>query len=258
MDTKTSAKTDNAFARTSEVKIWITQKNAEGNYDYDKFQLSEFNRNPGHYKKVKESIEANDYTRYQPILVSKKMEIVDGQNRFLACKELGLPIHFIVSEDIHIYAAADINQAAKNWGALDYARHYAKRGKDSYIMLLNLMAKYDQSISVVGAFGKMSKNARSHSHNIKQGSFEFRDDIDIDAFFEHMEIFKNYYDFAKKERFVKAMLKLYLHPDYSEEKMEQKLRLNSAIVKEQSKLNDQAAELIKLYNFNTRKGKLIF
>lgn len=256
METKISV--EKAFAKTSEVKIWVTQKNNEDSYDYDQFILSEFNRNPGHYKKVKESIEANDYTKYQPILVSKKMEIVDGQNRFLACKELNLPIHFIVSEDIHIFAAADINQAAKNWGAIDYARHYAKRGNESYIMLLDFCAKYNQSISVVGAFSRISNNARSYSQNIKQGTFEFRDDIDVDDFFEHMEIFKNYYDFARKEKFIKAMLKLYLHPNYVQEKMKHKLRLNSSIVKEQSKLNDMVNELVKLYNFNTRKGKISF
>ena len=258
METETSTGTEQAFAKISEVRVWVTQKMLSGEYDYSQFKLSEFNRDPGHYKKVKESIEANDYTMYQPILVSKQMEIVDGQNRFVACQELGLPIYFIVSQDIHIYAAADINQAAKNWGAIDYARHYAKRGKDAYIMLLDLCATYNQSISVVGAFGTMSEGARSHSHNIKQGTFEFREDIDIDDFFKHMEVFKDYYDFARKERFVKAMLKLYLHPNYVQEKMVQKLRLNSSIVKEQSKLNDMADELVKLYNFNTRKGKINF
>jgi len=251
METKNDTAQDAAFAKMSDIKIWISTQ-------YEKFVLSEFNRDPSHYKKVKESIEANDYTQYQPILVNKQMEIVDGQNRYLACKELGLPIHFIVSEDIHIYAAADINRAAKNWNAMDYARHYAKRGKDSYIMLLDLCAKYDQRISVVGAFGKISKNARSHSHNIKQGSFEFREDIDIDDFFTHMAIFENYYDFAKKEKFVKAMLKLYMHPNYVHEKMTTKLKLNSGIVREQSKVGDMVNELVKLYNFHTRTGKIHF
>ena len=258
METKSESKQERAFAKMSEVKVWVTNPNDKGEHDYNQFKLSDFNRDPSHYKKVKESIEAHDYTMYQPILVSKQMEIVDGQNRYLACKELGLPIYFIVSQEIHIYAAADINQASKNWGAIDYARHYAKRGKDSYIMLLDLCAKYDQRVSVVGSFGQMKDGARSVSHNIKKGTFEFREDIDVDEFFNHMSIFETYFDFAKKEKFVKAMLKLYMHPNYSEEKMETKLKLNSSIVREQSKVGDMAMELTKLYNFHARTGKIVF
>ena len=66
--------------------------------DYSIFKLSTLIDQ--HYKKVLKSIKENDYTKYQPILVNNKMEIVDGQNRFLACKELGIPFHFIVSDEI--------------------------------------------------------------------------------------------------------------------------------------------------------------
>jgi len=237
--------TEKIFAKESEVKIYIST-------EYDEFILSEYNRDPGHYKKVMESIKENDYTRYQPILVSSSMEIVDGQNRFLACKELGLPIHFIVSQDIHIFAAADINKASKNWNAMDYARHYSARGKESYTRLLELCHKYDQRISVVGAFGKIASGAKSHSDNIKKGKFEFRDDIDVDAFFVHMLIFDNFYPFSKREKFVKAMLKLYVHPDYDAEKMANKLKYNSGVVHEQPRVDMMTEEMLNLYNYKSR------
>ena len=73
-----------------------------------------------------------------------------------------------------------------------------------------------------------------------------------------MAVFRKYYDFAKKEKFIKAALKLYLHPNYVKEKMEDKLRLNSSIVSEQSKVGDMALELVKLFNFHTRKNKISF
>jgi len=241
---------EETFAKESKVKIYIAT-------DYSEFVLSEFNRNPGHYKKVMESIKENDYTQFQPILVNRKMEIVDGQNRFLACKELGLPIHFIVSQDINIYAAADINQASKNWNAMDYARHYSTRGRESYTRLLDLIHKYDQRISVVQSFGKLSDGVRSHSDSIKKGKFEFKDDIDVDAFFEHMLVFDEFYPFSKREKFVKAMLALYLHEDYEPAKMENKVKYNSGIVKEQPRVDMMTEELLKLYNYKSRKPILL-
>jgi hypothetical protein len=241
-----SITTKEVHAVQSDVKIFITS-------DYSIFVLSELNRVPGHHKRVLESIKENDYTMYQPILVNNKMEIVDGQNRFLACKNLGLPIHFIVSEDIKIFAAADINRASKNWTASDYAEHYAKRGREPYVRLLDLCAKYDQRLSIVQQFGKMSNNARSHSDNVKSGNFQFRDDVNIDEFLTHIEDFQKYYKgFYKKDKFVKAVLKLYLKKSYSIDTMKNKLRMASGIIHEQPKVEMMAEELVKLYNYKSK------
>jgi hypothetical protein len=234
------------FAVESEVKIWVAT-------DYSKFKLNEFNRVPSHYKKVRDSIREKDYTMYQPILVDKEMNIVDGQNRFLACKELGKPIYFIVSRDIKIYAAAEINQASKNWGINDYVEHYAKRHREPYIRMMDLAAKYKQKISVISHFGKMTDSIRNYSDLVKKGVFQFRDDINIDDFFEHAQMFQNYYDFADKERFIRALLRLYLHPEYKPSQMEEKLRSASAIVHDQPKAEMLIDELLKLYNFRARK-----
>lgn len=237
--------TEKPFATESDVKIWVAT-------DYSKFVLNEFNRNPSHYKKVLESIKENDYTQFQPILVDKVMNIVDGQNRFLACKELGLPIYFIVSREIHIFAAADINQASKNWSMQDYVQHYSKRGKESYTKMLDLCAKHNQRISIIAQFGKIIDNSKSHSENVRKGNFQFRDDINIDKFFEHLASFQKYYSFSTNERFAKALLKMYLHKDYSEKTMANKLRLVSGIVHDQPSVEMMLVELLKLYNYKSR------
>lgn len=234
------------FAIQSDVLIWTAT-------DYSKFKLNEFNREPSHYKRVLDSIQRNDHTKYQPILVDREMNIVDGQNRFLACKELGLPIHFIVSKDIHIFAAADINQASKNWSTLDYVQHYSKRGKESYTKILDLCAKYNQRISIIIQFGKLSEGAKSHTENVKRGNFQFREDIDVEDFFEHVSVFNNYYDFSKNDRFVRALLRLYLHEDYDKNRMVNKLRKASGIVNEQPKIELIVEELLKVYNYRARK-----
>ncbi len=233
------------FATESQSKIWVAT-------DYSKFKLNEYNREPGHYKKVLKSIKDKDYTMYNPILVDRQMNIVDGQNRFLACKELGKPIYFIVGQDIHIFAASQINQASKNWTMIDFVQHYAKRGMEPYIKMIDLAAKYQQRLSVIAQFGKLSDNSRSHSESVSRGLFQFRTDIDVNDFFEHVATFQKYYKFAKKERFVRAVLKLYTHEDYSPKTMEKKLRIASSIVHDQPKVEMVIEELVKLYNYKSR------
>lgn len=237
---------ENAFAVQSDVIIWKAT-------DYSKFNLNEFNRNPGHYKKVLESIKGNDQTAHAPILVDMKMNIVDGQNRFLACKELGFPIYFTVSKSIHIFAAADMNGASKNWEINDYVQHYSKRGMVDYTRMLDLCAKYGQRISVMAQFGNLTDSSKSHTESVRKGLFKFREDIDVDAFFEHLSIFKKYYSFSTNERFVKSMLKFYVHPEYDSKAMANKLRIASAIVKDQPRVDMMIEELLKLYNYKSRK-----
>jgi len=235
------------FAATqSEVRIFKTTH-------YDKFKLSEFNRDPAHYKKLVESIKDNDKTMYNPILVDKDLVIIDGQNRFLACKELKLPVNFIVAKDMHIFEAADINQASKNWTTMDYASHYANRGREEYIKLLDYAHKYDQRITVIMTFGRLSKGNRSHGKSVRSGNFKFREDIDVDAFFKHATEFREYLSFAKKDCFVKALLKMYMHENYDKDVMMKKLKKNSGIVHEQSRVDTMLDELLKLYNYRMKK-----
>ena len=70
-------------------------------YDYDLFSFYPTNRVPTHWGKILQSIEIQDLTDRQPILVYRcpntlQLFISDGQNRYLACKKSKRPIYAIV------------------------------------------------------------------------------------------------------------------------------------------------------------------
>jgi hypothetical protein len=71
-----------------------TQGGIQVTSDYDQFVIMEANReqNRGHIEAIKAAFgEMGNLTRVQPILVNERFEIIDGQHRFIACKELGEP-----------------------------------------------------------------------------------------------------------------------------------------------------------------------
>ena len=93
------------------------------------------NRNPipRHVQNLKTSISECNLLKYRPIIVwkdRKKYEIADGQNRYKACTELGIPFYIQEIEgkpDRRMLSILNSNQ--RNWGLGDFARFWAsKRG----------------------------------------------------------------------------------------------------------------------------------
>lgn len=83
-------------------------------YDYDKFHIMEKgNREIDHYKKI--ATQMNEQFLFTVIIVNEKFEIIDGQNRFLASKELHKPIRYIIVEGYGVEQVRMYNMEARNW-----------------------------------------------------------------------------------------------------------------------------------------------
>lgn len=116
--------------------------------DYDKFKLISENREPDHVK----ALIASFKNRLVPnaILCNVKYEIIDGQNRYLALKQLGEPILYYCIGGLDIYDVASLNSYGKNWGSEDYIKMWARLGKQEYQKILDFHDEYsDFSLSCV-------------------------------------------------------------------------------------------------------------
>jgi hypothetical protein len=120
--------------------------------DYDQFVLMNNNREQtqGHVERIKQSFEeVGNLTAVNPILVNEKMEIIDGQHRYLACKELGVPVFYTVREGLGINDARQMNILHRSWIADDYALSYANSGNESYKKYLKIREDYGFSHTVL-------------------------------------------------------------------------------------------------------------
>lgn len=125
--------------------------------DYSKFKTLVGNRVVDHAKNVAKSIEKIDLTAYNPILVTDEFEILDGQNRFEACKMLDKPIYYLVCDsDI---PAADIiralNTTQRNWRMEDYVQSWVDLGNERMVDFVNWAYKYGFDDKHYGVAGKM-------------------------------------------------------------------------------------------------------
>lgn len=112
--------------------------------NYEKFKKLEGNRitEDKRVEKIKKSILKVGYIT-SPILVNENMEIIDGQGRFEALKQLQLPIEYIVQDNIGIKECVAMNVYQTNWNKKDYIKSYADRGIQSYIYIKDLMEKFN-------------------------------------------------------------------------------------------------------------------
>src|SRR6187549_2973465 len=146
--------------------------------DYEKFRFLRANRaiNKNNVEKIKASYREWGVIAGRPILIDKDFNIIDGQHRFLALKDLGFPIPYeIIGGDI-IGKTMALNSNQDEWQLIDYAKSYAEQGYDCYRKLL----KYDEknklgfTNSLRICFGSKTKGLDVK----KVRDFEFKDNAD--------------------------------------------------------------------------------
>lgn len=140
--------------------------------DYDKFIRLLGNRELKRAKisKLKKNILKYGWLR-NPILVNEKFEIIDGQHRYEALKELGYPIEYIVDEGTSLIECQALNLAQANWNQTDYIRSYAENNIEDYIYLNDLINKYEK-IGINTIFYAICDLAQTSTTKVQAGEFK--------------------------------------------------------------------------------------
>ncbi|TYP92060.1 ParB-like nuclease domain-containing protein [Fodinibius salinus] len=134
----------NTAAKLEEDKIDSSVNSVHVTKDYGKFNFNSKNRhvNPAHKDNLVESIEQNNLLEAQPITINADFEIIDGQHRFIAAKELGLPIYYIKVDRLEIDDAITLNINTRNWRYKDYLLYWIAQGKEEYTYFKKFMDQY--------------------------------------------------------------------------------------------------------------------
>ena len=141
--------------------------------NYGIFRFIDGNRDVKHAAKIKKSIEAVGLL-ICPILCNEKMEIIDGQGRFTACKEMNLPVYYVIQSGVGIEEVRKMNSVSSNWNTGNYVHSYTQGEdtSDNYIFLESLHKQFpDFGFTFLASMGDPSGKTRSLKH-IKNGEFK--------------------------------------------------------------------------------------
>lgn len=112
--------------------------------DYDIFKKIAKNRVVSDFsvRRLVAAIQRKNLLHVRPIDVTTDMEVIDGQHRLLAARELGVPVYYKIGQQLSAEDIAILNAAQKNWAPTDYLHSWAVEGLPAYVTLKDFMDRH--------------------------------------------------------------------------------------------------------------------
>lgn len=229
--------------------------------NYSIFKKLEGNREIFEKRKraIIDSIRENGWIR-NPIIVNEKMEIIDGQGRFEALKELNLPIEYVVAKGADISTCIALNVKQKNWSSNDYIECYAQNGNYNYIKLKELLETYKLEQQAVAMMAGRLITDGSKNQSIKNGTFEITDEQNL---YKRMEFLKESLNLipkncGRRRSWVKVIKMIFYSKLIDNDIFLEKLKKYNSLVTPCVNSKQVIECFEKIYNYNSKKEKVYF
>ena len=228
-------------------------------FKYELFSFIDGNRVVDHADRIEKSIRKSGLL-VQPILVNQHMQIIEGQNRFECCKNLGLPIFYVVQEDIGLEEVKSLNSASKNWTTKNYIHSFAAGDKIvDYIYIEQLLKQFPWATQRVISFA-INDFVGGTSSKIKDGTMKC-DEVEYNravSALGYAERFRKYVDGVggRKEFYIIAIMFCYFCEDVDNEYLEKKFEKYHKSLSPISDIKSAVLQIeSKIYNYQMRSPR---
>ncbi len=213
-----------------------------------------------HVKKLILAIKKNNLLRVNPILVDRKMNVIDGQHRLEAARQLQEGIYYIVDEHVSQADIASLNTNMHNWTPADYVNYWAIEKALGFDKVTKVLSVYPW-LNVSNSLYLLSVNPRRDSDEIKEGKIDvsnFENAIDICNKIEFMA--NEYgYKFIKTGLFLRAFRQLNECDKYNHDHFLVKLALSPRSFFKCATSKEYIEQIEEIYNKQLHeKNKIYF
>lgn len=234
--------------------------------NYNQFKKLKKNRdiNQINIKASKERILKTRKTCVIPIIVNSKMEIIDGQHRLEACRQLEIPVRFYQTAEIR-EKDIPIIQGGRKWTLLDYVENHMKKEKESFVYLHNayFQSGYNKLMGV-GSFGVMFQGKSFTSAELANPDFELKSHmrknfLKSSAKLNELLLIRPDFNSAlRTEKWVKALCLLINHQTYNHDHLIQKIETTTKDPITSRKQAPVTDFLLDLYNQGLKEEEKIY
>jgi hypothetical protein len=223
--------------------------------EYEAFKFREDNRdgiNKGHVDFLKESIRASNMLKHHPIKVTRDLQIINGQHRLLAAKELGVPIYYEYVDEPNAEQMA-IENMNKQWSPNDYLNLYVRNGYAEYVKLAQFMR--DSKIPLKFALSILRKETKNAMTDFKMGRFvfdEYEHAQSIPHIWKTVELLQAHGmkgAHLRTVRFWQALLILFIHEKFEAKKWFNHVSSHAHRFVVKGRMQDYLSLIEQIYNY---------
>lgn len=222
--------------------------NSTDNYDQFTFLHNNRETHAPHIEALKDAFVAfGNLTVAQPILVNERMEVIDGQHRLVACRELHQPVYYTVVPGLNVEDARQMNLLHRGWGTDDFAHSYASSGITAYQQYLELreqFPKFPHSTILVYLYGE-GKNSTGMYKAFREGELVIHD---LEATVEQLQRLAQLSELTVMTKPIsRAIQIMFQNPQYDHQRMLRKLEATGPLRAYQG-VRDNLRNLEDVYN----------
>lgn len=231
--------------------------------NYKMFRFLDGNRDTKHANKLIKSLMAIGIL-YQPVLINEKNEIVEGQGRFIAMRELNLPVLYTVQHGIGIKECRFLNSCSTNWGIKNYVHSFSSGAdkKISYVYIEQLSKEFPEfgmRIIFSAAVNKTAPLGGTLTATLKSGNVELTD-ADYERGRKVLSYIKEFIPYLKSvsgrmECMYSALIYCYNNIEVDNDYLLDKFSKRYTEISPIANTHQALAELEKVYNYNIRNHR---
>lgn len=226
--------------------------------DYSLFQVVEGNRaiRKRHVQDIAESIGKKNLLPYNPIIVSEKMEVIDGQHRLKAAEQQNVPVYYTVMKSGNLSDAQVLNNSMKQWNMRNFVESYVQRGNPEYKKLLDFSDDYNMAITISALLleGSLTEHNMGVVNRLKNGTFRVHQEEEARSFADKLiqttAILEDE-SIIRHRDFIFALRKAVRIVDFN--KLLRKLKDQNVIIKRCARSREYSVIMEKAYNKNEPK-----
>lgn len=241
--------------------------------NYDQFKTLGGNRsiNEGHIRTLEKSIQKTNLLRANPIVVNAKMEMIDGQHRWVVAKRNDLELYFVVVAEGDIETVRMLNANQKQWAVETYINSYAKLGHKDYRKLIAFCESNSLALTIgasllmpnLDADGNKSGKLNHRSEmprTLRNGQFRITHYDEAQLFADRLKDYEAHAveNLIKNREFIDALYKVYTEHGIEHEVMIRNLEDSDKLLVKRGSVKDYLRDLEDVYNYRKSSGQLRF
>lgn len=235
--------------------------------DYDLFLMHDQNRvivGPEGFKPRKDliaSMKKDGFleTGHIVCLLRKdgKLEIIEGHNRFVSAKHLGLPVWFTAHPDDGRATPLKHSKTIKSWAARDFASAHAQESEDyAEVMAYHRKTGIPEMACFALYAGMIASSSGNINHIMKNGDYKIKNRELPFSVSIIVEAFKKYCDFATSVNLVNAISRAVLAEGFDVKRMVERISRKPELIKKCGPVADYEELLENIYNHGIKSERL--